>query len=164
MDFMRGIRHLLHAPASRKFPEAAMQEIQQAIMQGESQHDGEICFAVEARLPLRSLLAGHRARARAEELFGQLRVWDTSRNTGVLVYVLLADREVEIVADRGLVMRLPGPSWNLVAEVMRKHFGEDDWRRGALAGIKALNALLVRHLPARADGHTNRLPDRPIVL
>lgn len=164
MDFMRGIRHLLYAPASRKFPPSAMREIQQAITQGEQQHDGEICFAVEARLPLRPLLAGHRARARAEDLFGQLRVWDTARKTGVLIYVLLADREVEIVADRGLMMRLPGPSWNLVAEMMCRHFEQDEWGRGALAGIKAINALLARHLPARSGGHAIRLPDQPIVL
>ncbi|HET9834864.1 MAG TPA: TPM domain-containing protein [Rhodanobacteraceae bacterium] len=161
---MRGIRHLLYAPASRKFPKPAMQAIQQAIIQGEQQHDGEICFAVEARLPLRPLLAGHRARARAEELFGQLRVWDTARKTGVLIYVLLADRAVEIVADRGLTVRLPGPAWDLVAEVMCRHFEQDDWRRGALAGIKAINALLARHLPARSDGHTSRLSDQPIIL
>jgi uncharacterized membrane protein len=164
MDFMRGIRHLLHAPASRKFPPAVMQAIQEAITQGEKQHDGEICFAIEARLPLRPLLAGHHARARAEDLFGQLRVWDTARNTGVLIYVLLADREVEIVADRGVAVRLPGPSWNLVAEVMRKHFEQDDWRRGALTGIKAMNALLARHLPARSGGHASLLPDHPIIL
>ena len=72
MDVMRAIRHLLHAPASRRFPPAAMDDIQQAIQQGEKQHEGEICFVVEARLPLRSLLAGHHARARAEDLFGRL--------------------------------------------------------------------------------------------
>lgn len=161
---MRPIRHLLFAPASRKFPRPAMEAIQQAIIQGEKQHDGEICFAVESRLPLRPLLAGHRARARAEELFGQLRVWDTARNTGVLIYVLLADREVEIVADRGLTLRLPGRAWELVAEVMCRHFEQDEWRRGALAGVKAINALLARHLPARSGAHTIRLPDQPVVL
>ncbi|HET6912505.1 MAG TPA: TPM domain-containing protein [Rhodanobacteraceae bacterium] len=164
MDFMRAIRHLLHAPAGRRFPKDAMEEIQQAIAQGEKNHDAEICFAVEARLPLRSLLGGHRARARAEDLFGRLRVWDTARKTGVLIYVLLADRSIEIVADRGVAARLPGPAWNVVAEVMRKHFQQDDWRGGALAGIKAMNALLVRHLPPRPGGHPNELPDQPIVL
>lgn len=161
---MRAIRHLLHAPASRRFPPGAMQEIRQAITSGETQHDAEICFAVEARLPLRSLLGGHRTRARAEDLFGQLRVWDTTRKTGILIYVLLADREVEIVADRGVTVRLPGPTWNLVAEVMCRHFEQDDWCRGALAGIKAMNALLARHLPARSGGHASQLPDQPIVL
>src|SRR5690242_12879117 len=164
MDFMRGIRHLLHAPASRKFPPAVMQAIQEAITQGEKQHDGEICFAIEARLPLRPLLAGHRARARAEDLFGQLRVWDTPRRTGVLIYVLLADREMEIVADRGVSARLPGPAWDVVADLMRRHFQQDDWRGGALAGIKAMNALLARHLPPRPGGHAISLPEQPIVL
>ena len=141
-----------------------MDDIQQVIRQGEKQHEGEICFAVEARLPLRSLLAGHRARARAEDLFGQLRVWDTTRRTGVLIYVLLADHAVEIVADRGAALRLPPRSWDIIAQQMRKHFGEDDWRRGALAGIKAINALLARHLPAAPGGHPNELPNKPIVL
>ncbi|HXS74137.1 MAG TPA: TPM domain-containing protein [Rhodanobacteraceae bacterium] len=164
MDMMRGIRHLLHAPASRRFPKDAMQEIQQAIAQGEKQHDGEICFAVEARLPLRSLLGGHRARARAEDLFGQLRVWDTARKTGVLIYVLLADRSIEIVVDRGVAARFPPAAWDVVAQVCAKHFQRDDWRGGALAGIKAVNALLARHLPAVPGGHANQLPDQPIVL
>jgi len=163
MDLMRGIRHLLHAPASRCFPPDVMQEIQHAIAEGERHHDGEICFAVEARLPLHSLVAGHGARARAEDLFAQLRVWDTSRKTGVLLYVLLAERAIEIVADRGAAQRLPGPAWDVVAQVMRKHFQQDDWRGGALAGIKAMNALLTRHIPA-TPGHTNELPDQPIVL
>lgn len=161
---MRAIRHLLHAPASRRFPPAVMDAIQKAIQQGEKQHDGEICFVVEARLPLRSLLAGHRARARAEDLFGQLHVWDTTRRHGVLVYVLLADRAVEIVPDRGALLRLPPRSWEIIAQQMRKHFGEDDWHRGALAGVRAMNALLARHLPPRPGGHPNELPDQPVVL
>jgi uncharacterized membrane protein len=164
MDFMRAIRHLLHAPASRRFPPVAMEEIRQAITRGEKQHDAEICFVVEARLPLRPLLAGHHARARAEDLFGQLRVWDTARRTGVLIYVLLADRAVEIVPDRAAALRLPPRSWELIAQQMCKHFGEDDWRGGALAGIKAMNALLVRHLPPRPGGHPGELPDQPIAL
>ena len=164
MDFMRAIRHLLHAPATRRFPKEAMEQIQQAIAQSERNHDGEICFAVEARLPLRSLVAGHRARARAEDLFGQLRVWDTARRTGVLIYVLLADRSIEIVADRGAATRLPGPAWEVVAQVMRRHFQQDDWRGGALEGIKAMNALLSRHLPPRPGGPAGELPDQPIVL
>ena len=164
MDLMRGVRHLLHAPAGRHFPPETMTAIQQAIADGERRHDGEICFAVEARLPLRSLLAGHGAHARAEDLFAQLRVWDTTRKTGVLLYVLLAERAIEIVADRGVASRLPGPAWNVVAEAMRKHFRQDDWRGGSLEGIKAMNALLARHLPPLPAGHPNELPDQPIVL
>ena len=91
-------------------------------------------------------------------------MWDTTRRTGVLIYVLLADRTVEIVPDRAATLRLPPRSWDIVAQQMRKHFGEDDWRRGALAGIKATNALLTRHLPAASGGHANELPDKPIVL
>lgn len=164
MDFMRLIRHLLHAPASRRFPEEAMQEIRQAIAQGERRHDGQVLFAVEARLPLRSLLGGNPARARAEDVFGNLRVWDTAHKTGVLIYVLLADREVEIVADRGVAACLPGRACDVVAELMRKRFQQDDWRGGALAGVKAMNALLTRHLPARADGRVGTLPDQPIIV
>ncbi|MBS0431058.1 MAG: TPM domain-containing protein [Proteobacteria bacterium] len=164
MDVMRGVRHLLHAPANRRFPPETMAAIQQAIADGERHHDGEICFVVEARLPLRSLLAGHLARARAEDLFAQLRVWDTARKTGVLLYVLLAERAIEIVADRGAAAHLPANTWDVVAEAMRKHFRQDDWRGGALEGIKAVNALLARHLPPVAGGPGNELPDQPIVL
>lgn len=160
---MRFIHHMLHAPANRKFSADTMSAIQQAIADGENKHDGEICFAVESRLPLRSLLGAQRVRTRAEDLFAQLRVWDTARKTGVLIYVLLADRAIEIVADRGIAQHMPRPAWDVVAQVCAKHFQEDDWRGGALAGVKAVNALLARHVPPVADS-ANELPDSPIVL
>lgn len=164
MDSMRFIHHFFHAPASRKFPADTMAAIQQAIADGEKHHDGEICFAVESRLPLRSLLGDHRARARAEELFARLRVWDTARKTGVLIYVLLADHAIEIVPDRGVLRRIPAPAWEVVAKVFGKHFQQDDWCGGALDGVKAVNALLARHLPPVAGGNADELPDKPIVL
>ena len=163
MNPLRWLKHLLHAPASRRFPPDVMQAIQNAIAEGERSHDGELCFAVEARLPPRFLLRDHAPRARAEELFAQLRVWDTEHRAGVLIYVLLADRSIEIVADRGVAARVPTPGWDGVTRVMQQHFVEDDWRGGALDGIHAVHVLLARFLPP-TPGKRDELPDKPVLL
>src|SRR5690606_19240146 len=96
----RLLRHVFAASPSRLFPADSMQRIAAAVAAGEALHQGQVCFAVEAALPLRALLGGMEARTRAREVFAQLRVWDTSGNNGVLVYLLLAERRIEVVADR----------------------------------------------------------------
>lgn len=163
MDAARWLHHLLHAPASRCYPPEAMAAIQQAIAEGETRHDGEICFVVEAKLPLRFLLAASGARGRAEDLFARLRVWDTQHRTGVLIYVLLADRAIEIIADRGVAAHVPAAGWDGVMRVMQERFREDDWRGGALAGVKAAHVLLTRYLPP-IPGKRDELPDKPVLL
>lgn len=163
MDAMRWLRHWFHAPASRAFPEPTMEHIRQAIAAGEIRHDGEICFAVEASLPARYLLGGRRTRARAEEVFADLRVWDTERRTGVLVYVLLGDYCIEIIPDRGVVARVPDGSWEKIIETMGAHFREDHWEQGALDGIGAIHGLLELYLPP-GPGRRNELRDKPVVL
>src|SRR5690606_2593634 len=97
----RLFRHLFAPSAARLFREESLQRIAEAVARGEATHTGETCFAVESALPLRAVLAGVDARERAEEAFSRLRVWDTAANNGVLVYLLLADHRIEIVADRG---------------------------------------------------------------
>ncbi len=163
MDALRWLRHWFHAPASRAFPPETMQAIRNAIAEGEARHDGEICFAVEARLPPRFMLGGRGARARAENVFGELRVWDTERRTGVLIYILLADHTIEIVADRGVAARVPAQAWDRVTALMVDKFREGDWRGGALAGIHATHVLLAHRLPPVA-GKRDELPDQPIIL
>lgn len=163
MDAMRWLRHWFHAPASRAFPPAAMQEIQAEIARGEVLHDGEICFAVEARLPARYLLGGRRIRERAENVFGDLRVWDTERRTGILIYVLLGDYTIEIIPDRGVVARVPEGSWEPIIACMSEQFRQERWKEGVLAGIGATHKLLELYLPP-GPGRRNELPDAPVVL
>lgn len=158
----RLIRHLFAPPASRTFPEAALQRIAAATAEHEARHRGEVCFAVEAALPWREVLAGTDARARAEAAFARLRVWDTAANNGVLVYLLLADRRIEIVADRGLAARVSDAQWRGVCELMEARLRAGDAEGAAIAGIAAVSDLLARHFPrAPGDADENELPDRP---
>lgn len=164
MDVLRWVRHWFHAPASRAFPPETMREIQAAIADGECKHDGEICFVIEARLPARYLLGGRPIRARADSVFGDLKVWDTDRRTGVLVYVLLADHAIEIVPDRGVGARVPEGSWERITADIAAQFREERWREGALSGIAALHALLEPHLPPDPDRSRNEPPHAPVML
>lgn len=163
----RVMRHLFAGgfQLGRCFPSSLLDELAGAIGAGERRHRGELRFAVEARLPPLDAWSGLTARARAEDLFARLRVWDTELNTGVLVYVLLAEHRIEIVADRGLAARVPPEDWSLVAALMRKAYAAGQWREGSLAGIRALHELAERHVPA-TDGAVNpdELPDPPVVL
>lgn len=165
MDLARLFRHLLTPPwrVRRAFPAAALRAIEQAIRAAEATHDGQICFAVEAALELGALWRGQSARARALEVFGQLRVWDTEKNDGVLIYVLLADHDVEILADRGLHARVDAGEWERICRVMEAAFRDGRFADGALAGIEEVRALLARHFPRSGPG-TNELADRPLIL
>lgn len=160
---MRLLKHLLtpHWLALRAFPSQALREIEATIRASEGQHDGELRFAVEAGLPLHFLKAT--ARRRAEALFAQLRVWDTEHNSGVLIYVQLVDRRIEIVADRGISAKVGQPEWNDICREMEKEFKQRDFLKGALRGIASVTRLLARHFPPRGHKH-NELPDKPVVL
>jgi uncharacterized membrane protein len=147
----------------RYFSRAAMARIEHAISESEGLHKGEIRFAVEATLDLPALLQKQNARQRAVEVFSQLRVWDTEHNSGVLIYLLLADRDVEIVADRGIDKRVGSAEWERICLQMETAFQANRFEEGVLAGIREITALLVKHFPVKAD-NPNELPDRPIVL
>ena len=165
MDFARIGRHVFALPGAvaRALPAAAMAEIEAAIRTSESQHRGEIRFAAEASLETMDLLAGETARERALEVFSLLRVWDTAENNGVLVYLLLADHDVEIVADRGINAKVPAIEWQRVCQRMETAFARGEFKQGVLAGIKEICALLARHYPPR-PGDLNELPDKPAIL
>jgi uncharacterized membrane protein YgcG len=165
MSLSRRARHLFTSSGSvrRAFPDATLARIEQAIARTEALHRGQICFALEAALDGASLWSGQLASERAVELFGQLRVWDTEHNNGVLIYLLWADRDVEIVADRGIHSRVGGPGWEDVCRQMEAAFRDGRFEAGALAGIEAVGALLATHYPG--DGTVrNELPDRPVLL
>ena len=162
---MRYLRHLFTDQASvrRAFPPAAMQAITAAIAEGEQTHDGELRFAIEASLPHAYLRHRGSAHQRALDVFSHLRVWDTEHNSGVLIYILLADRHVEIVADRGIHAKVGDGAWNAIVKTMQDEFAAGRFEAGSVAGIKAISQLLAAHFPPGTD-NPNELPDEPVVL
>ena len=161
----RLLRHLFtdHAAARRAFPKPVLRAIGAAISNGELRHDGELRFVIEASLPYSYILGKRPARSRALDVFSQLRIWDTEHNSGVLVYVMLADRAVEIVADRGINARVKERTWQNICAAMQKAFRERQFESGALAGIEAVSDLLAEHFPP-GTSNPNELPDEPVVL
>ncbi len=165
MDIKRILKHLVMTRwrLRRTFPPRALQAIEQAVKAGEAMHQGEIRVAIEAALHGVPLLAGQTPRQRAVEMFAQLAVWDTEHNNGVLIYVLLADRAVELVADRGLNARVTVPEWEGVCRLMQESFRQDRFEQGAVQGVQAVAGLLARHF-APSGSTRNELPDRPVLL
>lgn len=162
---MRWLRHLLldDFATRRAFPRAVLGAIERAIATQETHHRGELRFVVEGGLPLTAYLRGRQPRDRAIEHFTRLRVWDTEDNAGVLIYLLLADRRVEIVADRGVHARVGAAAWEAICGHMQRAFGEGRFEAGAILGIEAISDLLALHFPPQAE-NPNELPDRPVVL
>ena len=162
----RLIRHRLRdaRDAHRLLGREALQRIEARVAASEQRHSGEIRVVVEAGLPLSYLRRGATPRERAIALFGKLRVWDTERNNGVLVYLLLAERAIEIVADRGVDAHVPAAEWTQIAAAMQEAFRGGDFEGGLLRAVDAVDALLVRHF-ARAPGSPDRneLPDAPLL-
>jgi len=165
MNLGRIARHLLAMPGAvkRAFPPATMAAIEQAIARSEKQHRGEVRFAVEADLDALALLAGHSARSRAIEVFSQLGVWDTEDNNGVLIYLLLADRDVEIVADRGINSLVGSAEWEGICRIMEAALRRGEFEQAVLAAIEAVTRLLAQHFPPRA-GDRNELANRPAAI
>jgi uncharacterized membrane protein len=165
MNLVRLLRHL-STPRwriRRAFSSATLHAIERAIREAEATHDGQICFAIEAALEILPLLQGVSARERALEVFAQRRVWDTEHNNGVLIYLLLADRDVEIVADRGIHRHVGNADWEHVCRKMEAEFRDGRFEAGVLAGIDAVSHHLAHHFPRRRDG-ANEISDRPIIL
>lgn len=165
MNLQRLFRHLLMPRwwVLRHFDKATQAAIGQAVAAAERQHRGELRWVVEGSLPLLDLLRHTDARRRAIDLFARLRIWDTSENSGILIYVQLADRRVEILADRGIAARVPQVQWDTLCRTMESAFAAGNYRNGAVQAIAAAGALLREHFPAASD-HPNELPDRPLVL
>jgi uncharacterized membrane protein len=134
-----------------------------AIREVEALHAGEIRFAVETALDGARLWRNVPPRRCAIDAFSHLRVWDTAHNNGILIYVLLADRDVEIVADRAIAERVSQAEWEAVCRDMEKHFRAGDFGPGAVAGVRGVGRLLAQHFP-RSSGDANELSDRPVLL
>lgn len=161
----RFCRHIFSGPwlVGRYFPQAILGNIETAISRSESSHSGEIRFVVEAALHPYDLLHGKTARQRAIELFAQLGIWDTQDNSGVLIYLLLADHDIEIVADRGINDRVDPRHWETICHAMESAFKQGRFESGVLTGIAEISQILQREFPAVAQ-NKNELPDTPIVL
>ena len=164
MDFRRIARHLVMLPGAvgRAFPPSAMAAIEDVIAKSECQHSGEVRFAVESALDTSALLAGQSARERALEVFSLLRLWDTDARNGVLIYLLLADRDIEIVADRGLNL-VPAAEWDAICKTMEQALRRRQFQEALVAGVQAVSRLVARHFPGR-PADRNELPDRPVAL
>ena len=147
----------------RAFPRDTLTAIDKAIKASEAMHRGEIRFAVEGALHIEPLLRGQTARERAIDVYSQLRVWDTEHNNGILIYLLLADRDVEIVADRGVDAKVGPEEWGKICRKMEAAFRTADYEGGVVAGIQEVTRHLVRHFPP-IGGDRNELPDKPVVL
>ena len=145
------------------FPAAVLKDIEMAVKQSERQHRGELRFAIENALAPAWVWRGMSAHQRATEVFSILRVWDTEENSGVLIYVLIADREVHIAADRGIARRVPQTEWDTVAQTMQQAFRQGDFRSGSLEGIEQITIMLATHFPSGAD-NPNELSNKPVIV
>lgn len=165
MNAGRMIRHLLSGNLAVRaaFPPRSMHAIEQAIRDTEATHAGQIRFAVETSLDFPALRRNVSAHDRAIEVFSHLRIWDTEHNNGVLIYLLLADRDVEIIADRGIHSKLGSETWESICRDMEAMFRQGQFEAGVISGIHAVGAHMRLYFPAR-PGATNELPDTPVVL
>lgn len=162
---MRLLRHLFAPSARRLFPAGRLDAIAAVIGECERAHHGEIMFAVEADLSALDVLRGVSPRQRAELAFARLRTWDTEANNGVLIYLLLADHAIEIVADRGLRGRVAPAQWCQVCERMQVGLRAGEVEAAVVAGIRAVSALLEQHFPRAAGAvDEDELPNRPRLL
>jgi uncharacterized membrane protein len=165
MGIRRIGRHLLayRWRVGRVFPPQALAAIEAAIKASETAHTGQIRFVVEGALDGAPLFRDQPARERALDVFSQLRIWDTADNNGVLIYLLLADHDVEIVADRGIHARVGAAGWEKICKEMETDFRAGNFERGVIKGIEAVSRELTTHFP-RSGGGTNELPDAPVVM
>lgn len=162
---MRMLRHLCSTASATRaaFTPTVLNQIETAITAAEAQHAGEIRFVIETALPLTALRHGVSARQRALAVFAQLHIWDTHANNGVLIYVLRADRAVEIIADRGISSRVSQAEWDGVCREVEAHYRAGRYAEGSSAAVSGVARLLGRHFPA-AGPHQNELPNQPILL
>jgi uncharacterized membrane protein len=158
-------RHLMtdRGDVHRALPPEEVARLENAIAEGERRHSGQVCLAVEAALPLSRVWRGLTPRERSLEVFGSLRVWDTEHNDGVLIYLLMADRDVEIVADRGIHARVGDAGWEAICRAMESAFREGRYADGIEQGVRAVSELLATHSP-RTGEVVNELSDKPILL
>jgi uncharacterized membrane protein len=165
MGIRRISKHLLEHNwrVRRIFPPEVLTTIERTIKEGEATHSGQVRFVVEGALDGKPLFRDQPARERALDVFSQLRIWDTAHNNGVLIYLLLADRNVEIIADRGIDARVGRAGWEKICQAMETDFKSGNFAGGVVRGIEAVSRQLAAHFP-RTGGGKNELPDAPVVM
>ncbi len=165
MNGTRVLRHLWigERAVQRALPERSFDRIQQAVHAAERETDGQIRVVVEDSLPLSELLRGTSTRERALEVFSRLRIWDTQHNSGVLVYLLFADRAVEIIADRGVHEKVGARVWENLCRAMETEFRGTRFESGLIDGVAAIGRVLSEHFPSTGQ-RRNELPDRPRLI
>jgi uncharacterized membrane protein len=164
-NIKRWCRHLCALPSAVKkhFSHDAIQRIEAAIASSEALHSGEIRFAVEAKLSFLELIARKTAQQRVLEVFSELRVWDTAQNNGVLIYLLVADHDFEILADRGIHQHVGSAGWAQISHQMELMFRQGQFEAGVIYGISKISEHLIQHYPAKGENH-NELPNTPVIL
>ncbi|RYF13651.1 MAG: TPM domain-containing protein [Comamonadaceae bacterium] len=155
-------RWLDESDTRRAIPPAMVERLAQHVAQSEKRHTGEVRIYVEAGLPLSYLWRDAAPRERAIAMFGKLGVWDTEQNNGVLIYLLLAEHAIEVVADRGLSRHVGESQWREIVAHMGGEFRAGRYEEGLRQAVDEVTALLVRHFPAAPGApNPNELPDRP---
>jgi uncharacterized membrane protein len=165
MKLKRIGKHLLesHWRVRRSFSRRALERIEAAISAGEATHSGQVRFVVEGALDGAALFRDQPARERALDIFSHLRIWDTSHNNGVLIYLLLADRRVEIVVDRGIDAHVGREGWERICRDMEADFRRGHFEPGVIKGIQEVSRELAKYFPAQGP-RRNELPDTPVVI
>lgn len=163
--FTRLYRHLWAADREvrKAFPSASLRRIEQAVTVAETGQSGELRIVIEGGLGWAARHAQPLSRARAITLFAQRGVWDTAENCGVLVYILMAEHQLEIIADRGIHAKVGEAAWQAIVAEATTRFKRGDYEAGLLAAIDAIGQLLRTHFPAGAD-NPNELTNRPLIL
>lgn len=166
MNIRRLFRHLFMPPwlMRRTFSAAVLQRIGDAVRESERRHRGELRVVIEAALEPWPLMRGQSPRQRARAVFARYGVWDTAENSGVLLYVNWADRDIEIVADRGIDMCVTPEAWEQICRRIEAQFRAGRYEDGLREGIADITALLECHFPATADRNPDELDNRPLVL
>ena len=161
----RFFKHLVSNPwqVSRHFSASALHHIEQAIVASEQNHAGELRFVVEAGLHPYEIIFKKTPRKRAIELFSHLKIWDTEHNNGVLIYLLLADRDVEIVADRGIDKRVGHDGWEAICHEMEAMFRRGEFEAGVLHGINKIGESLQQHFPQQSASK-NEISNKPLII
>ncbi len=163
---LRGARHLASGPwvVRNHFPSGALDRIEAVVADGEQKHSAEIRIVIEGSLSFSEVVWQNRQpRERALDLFADLHVWDTESNNGILIYLLLADRDVELVADRGANSSLPSGIWDQAVAIVRESCQAGKFESGVVNAVQFLNEALVSAFPAEGR-NPDELPNRPAVI
>jgi uncharacterized membrane protein len=161
----RFFKHFFSHPwqVNRHLSAIALHEIEKAIAASEKKHAGEMHLVVESGLHPMEIFYKKTPKKRAIELFGRLNIWDTELNNGVLIYLLLADRDVEIVADRGIDKHVGHAGWEKICREMEDLFRKSEFEAGVLHGIDKIGAVLEKHFPI-TSAKKNEISNKPLIL